>query len=55
MIQQQNLDIPLYLAVPLTAYGRLFSKQVVQATIQEISIRLIVVDIDREDVIQWIG
>lgn len=49
----QNVDYPLYLTVPLTAYNRLVQWPAVQATIQDARIKLIVVDLEREEVAKW--
>jgi len=44
----------LYLAIPIQVYQRLFVKQVVNAIIHESRLKLIVVDLEREEVIQWL-
>ncbi len=43
----------LYLSIPLTVYNRLFALNAIALTIQEGQIRLLVVDIDREEIVQW--
>ncbi|MBI5671078.1 MAG: XisH protein [Chloroflexi bacterium] len=43
-----------YLAIPLEAYNRLFRKMVVSATINELQIKLILVDVEREETVRWI-
>jgi hypothetical protein len=50
----RGVDTPLYLAMPEPVYHRLFLKQVVQDVLQESRIKLIVIDIDREDVLRWL-
>lgn len=44
-----------YLAIPLEAYSRLFTKKVVSMTIDELQIKLILVDIEREEIVRWVG
>jgi hypothetical protein len=43
----------LYLAVPTHAHIELFQRRVVRDTIREAGIRLLVVDLDREEIVQW--
>lgn len=45
----------LYMAVPLDVYNRLFTTEVVTGIVNDVGIRLIVVDIDREEIVQWLG
>ncbi len=49
-----GLNLPLFLTVPLEVYQTFFQRQTVQAVIQEAKIQIIVVDIDREEIDQWI-
>jgi hypothetical protein len=50
-IQQSSL--PLYLALPSIAYARLMNDPVAQFTFQSVQMKLVVVDIDEEEVLQW--
>lgn len=43
----------LYLAVPKPVFDNLFKGEVVSATVQEAQIRFLVVDIEREEIIEW--
>lgn len=54
VLRTRQLDIPLYLAIAIQVYQRLFVKQVVNAIIHESRLKLIVVDLEREEVIQWL-
>lgn len=47
-------EAPLFLAVPSQAYLRLQREQAVSLTLQNHNVKLIVVDLDREEVEQWI-
>ncbi len=55
VLQLRAPHLPLYLAVPSLVYERLFRKTIVQILVSGSGIRLIVVDIEREEIIQWIG
>lgn len=44
-----------YLALPSFAYDLLFKNRVVAETLNEAKINLLVVDIETEEIIQWIG
>jgi hypothetical protein len=41
-LKARGIEIPLYLAIPTSAYGRIFSKTVVTAMVRELQIKLIV-------------
>jgi hypothetical protein len=50
----QPPTFPLYLALPLIAYERLLLDPVVQLTFQAIQMKLVVVDVEIEEIVQWI-
>jgi hypothetical protein len=54
MLRVRGFETPLYLAIPEPVYQRLFLKNVVQDVLQESRIKLIIVDIEREEVLQWL-
>ena len=54
-LQLRAPQLPLYLAVPSLVYERLFREVVVQQVVRDSQIRLIVVDIELEEIIQWVG
>ena len=54
MIELKGVQAKIYVAIPSFIYERLFRRQVVAETIRIANIKLIVVDIDREEIIQWI-
>lgn len=55
VLQLKAPHLPLYLAVPSMVFERLFRKIVVQNLVSASQIKLIVVDIEREEIVQWIG
>lgn len=48
------VDLPLYLAVPESAYNGILAEAVGQLLLGRIGARLIVFDPEREEVVQWI-
>ncbi len=44
----------LYLAVPMVAYAGILSEQVGQIVRKRVHIKMIVVDIEREEIVQWL-
>lgn len=50
----EGKEAPLFLAVPSQVYLRLQREQAVLLTLQNNHVKLIIVDIDREEVEQWI-
>jgi hypothetical protein len=49
-----NQALPLYLAVPLSVYNTFIQRDIVQATLKDAKINLVVVDLDAEAIAQWI-
>lgn len=45
---------PLWLAIPDTAYRGIFSQPIGQAVVKRLSISLIVYNVDRQEIVQWI-
>jgi hypothetical protein len=54
VLQLKAPHLPLYLAVPSRVYERLFRKTIVQNLVTASEIRLIIIDIDREEIVQWV-
>ena len=52
MLNELKNSTPLYLAIPLTAYNDLFDS-VIQRAVNDVKIKIIVVDIEREEIAQW--
>ncbi|HVU09896.1 MAG TPA: element excision factor XisH family protein [Phototrophicaceae bacterium] len=53
LLNQQRIKFDLYLAVPTEAYQNIFTRMALN-TIAENQIKMVVVDIEREVVIQWL-
>lgn len=45
---------PIYLAIPQQAYQRLMIRQVASAVLRDFGVKLIVVDVETEEITQWI-
>ncbi|MEQ8996716.1 MAG: XisH family protein [Coleofasciculus sp. B1-GNL1-01] len=54
-LEEEEADRRLYLAVPLEIYKRLFKYPFIQTVIQRNQIPLIIYDIDKEAIAQWIN
>ena len=52
MLNELKNSTSLYLAIPLRAYDDLFDG-VIQRAINDVKIKIIVVDIEREEIVQW--
>jgi hypothetical protein len=52
-LDSENDATPLYLAIPKTAYDTIFTKTI-RAAIQQHRIKLLVVDLEKEEISQWI-
>lgn len=49
-----DLGETLYLAVPLSIYETLFALPTVMALFREIQIKFVVVDLDKEEIVEWV-
>ncbi|MEQ8382984.1 MAG: XisH family protein [Coleofasciculus sp. A1-SPW-01] len=54
-LEEEEADRRLYLAVPLEIYKRLFKYPFIQTVIHRNQIPLIIYDIDKEAIAQWIN
>jgi len=54
VLKIKKLGYKLYLAVPTEVYERFFHQDVVRQTTREAQIKMLVVDIVREEVMQWL-
>jgi len=54
LLELQEPDRTLYLAVPKHAYNNILSRQVGQIAIEEFNLQLIVYDIDGREELRWI-
>lgn len=52
ILEEKNMNIPLYLAIPITAYETLFDS-IIQRVIRGSEIKLLVVDITEGKIVQW--
>lgn len=51
---QKNIDITLFLAIPTHAYTKLSNRPIMANVINEIHVKIVVVDLDDEEVVLWI-
>ena len=54
VLQVKAISATLYLAIPIVVYQRLFLGEVVSATIRDAAIKLLLIDIDQEEIVQWL-
>lgn len=52
LLAQEEINLPLYLAVPLDAYGDIFDSTV-QRAISDNKIKLVIVNLETETIAQW--
>jgi hypothetical protein len=52
LLKQQNLELELFLAVPNHAYRSVFARMGMPS-IEENDVKIIVVDIEREEILEW--
>lgn len=53
MLRAMGKNDPLFVAVPLEIFHGLFSRQVIKSVVQSIQMKLIVVDVELAEVIEW--
>lgn len=49
-----EIETPVYLAIPSKAYDEFFNQQLIQSVVTDIQLQLIVIDLEKEEVRQWI-
>jgi XisH protein len=54
LLREHGIQLPLYLAVPLHAYAGVISRMALSVMAQN-DVKMIVIDIEREAVIQWLS
>jgi hypothetical protein len=50
-----DIELPLYLALPSVAYGRLVEDEVILFLFKNRAVKLLIVDIEKEQVTQWLN
>lgn len=54
ILNLKPMKVDLYLSVPSTIYQTFFKRISVQAVIDEIAMKMVIIDLEREEVIEWI-
>jgi hypothetical protein len=54
-LELNQMDVPLYLAVPLPVYADFFQRTLIQKTLGEVKVKLLVVDLENEVIVQWVN
>jgi XisH protein len=54
-LRLRPIQSKLYMAIPLIVYNRLFSTDIVIAIVNDVRINILVVDTDRQEIVQWLG
>lgn len=52
-LRDEGTEADLFLAVPLTIYATLLQEHVIQGTIQDAQVQLIVCDMEAEEIVRW--
>lgn len=53
VLNQQKINTPLYVAIPSTVYNSILKEEIGQEAIEQLDLKLIVFDAEREDIILW--
>lgn len=53
-LERQEIGQPLYLAVPNFVYDTFLTQPTIQAATKDAKIKLIVVDLEQEDIVSWL-
>ncbi|OQY49174.1 MAG: fatty-acid oxidation protein subunit alpha [Candidatus Parabeggiatoa sp. nov. 2] len=54
-LENEELDYTLYLAVPVEIYNSYFQRQLPQTVIQRYHFKLVIYDIDTQEIVKWIN
>jgi uncharacterized protein (UPF0128 family) len=52
-LKLNQINTPIYLAVPETVFKTLFQKEFIKKTVKHIKIKLIIVNLEREEIVRW--
>lgn len=47
-------NIPIYLSVPDDVYNTFFQRRMVQSSISDVKIRIVTINLQREEIVRWI-
>jgi hypothetical protein len=50
----KNIDTPIFLAIPEHAFEQLLRRQTIMSVMNETQVKLVVVNLDTEEVVSWI-
>ncbi len=50
----KQINVPLFLSVPMNIYDTFFQRKMVQAVIEDAKIKVVVIDIEQEVVVRWV-
>jgi hypothetical protein len=53
ILRLNQLNLPIYLAIPQVAYIKFFGQKTIQAILDTINAKLIIIDTEHEEIIQW--
>lgn len=54
ILEKERINLPLYLAVPISAYNGIMSEDIGISIRQKLAMRLIVFDLEQEEIVLWI-
>jgi len=52
-LSMNNMSLPVYLSVPLSVYDTFFQIPLIASVVDDMRIKLLVIDLRKEEVIQW--
>lgn len=54
-VMEAKLDMEVYIAMPLFAYIKLTQSRVVRRTISRLQMKLLIIDIKKQEIVKWIN
>jgi XisH protein len=55
VLRLKNMDSNIYLTVPLPVYDTFFQRKGVQAAMKDAQVKVIIIDVDSEEIVSWIN
>lgn len=49
-----NIDTPVFLSIPDTIYQTFFQQTLIQSVIKTMQIQMVVIDLQKEEIVQWV-
>jgi len=54
-LKLNNIESPVYLAIPAVTFRKFFQQVLIEHVLRDTLVNLVVVDLDKEEIVQWMS